>query len=224
MSLRSRAWTFSLVGAFLVALIIILLRLTVDARAALARGDGRLDAGAPLEAISHYCDAARAAYPGNPYASQALERLWLLGQAQQTGQQASDENEKHVVERHALEAFRAALLATRSFYVPRWADLQVANDRLAGIYARWEGRNARHSPSTFEQRHHWHLEKLNSIPGPKVLWVVTALVGLAIWLAAVAAFIVKALTPDMRLKRGPALGSALAFLCGFGLFLLGLCQ
>ncbi len=224
MQSRTRAWALSLTGAILVALGFVLVRLTLEARSSLILADARMDAGEVSEAIAHYLDAARASYPGNPYARQAFDRLWQLATPSQAAPLATSPGEETEVVRQALEAFRAAVLSTRSVYVSRGAHLGEANARLAEIYARREGRNARPDARAFEQRRQWHLHRLAVIPGPKLLWVVTALLGLAMWLGAVAAFITKALTPNMRIKRGPALGAGLAFVCGFGLFLLGLIQ
>lgn len=223
MQSRTRAWALSLSGAILVALGFVLLRLTLEARSSLNLADARKDAGEVSEAIAHYLDAARASYPGNPFAKQALDRLWQLASPAQLPLATPPGEEPEVV-RQALEAFRAAVLSTRSFYVSRASKLDEANARLAEIYARREGRNARPVARAFEQRRQWHVQRLAVIPGPKLVWVVTALVGLIIWLGAIAAFITKALTPSMRVKRGPALGAGLAFVCGFGLFLLGLIQ
>lgn len=206
------------------ALGFVLLRLTLEARSSLILADARKDAGEVSEAIAHYLDAARASYPGNPFAKQAFDRLWQLAAPSQRAPLVTSPGEEPEVVRQSLEAYRAAVLSTRSVYVSRASNLSEANARLAEIYAHRESRNARSSAGKFEQRRQWHLQRLAVIPGPKLLWVVTALLGLLMWVGAVAAFITKALTPNMRLKRGPALGAGLAFVCGFGLFLLGLIQ
>lgn len=199
------------------ALAVVLARLTWEARAALQRGDVRSAQGASVEAMSHYLDAARAHYPGNPYAGQALDRLLGMAESGPDGTAVSDEKA-----RRALEHFRAAVLATRSVYVPRAADLERTNARLAELYARWETRGRPSVPSDLAGRRRWHLEKLTKLPGPSLAWSILALLGLALWLAAVAAFITRALTPNMKIIRGPALGAGLAFICGLALFLIGL--
>lgn len=204
------------------AVVVVIGRLTWEARTALRNGDARKGEGAASEAVAHYLDAARAHYPGNPYAGEALDRLLGMAEASPGGEAVNE----HVA-RRALEAFRAAVLATRSVYVPRAADLENVNARLAAMYARSETRGrpgVAVNAVELSRRQQWHLEKLTPLPGPSLLWSVVALLGLAIWLSAVAAFITRALTPNMKIVRGPALGAGLAFVCGLTLFLLGLAQ
>ena len=74
----------------------------------------------------------------------------------------------------------------------------------------------------FEQRRAWHLERLLARPGPSLPATFAALGGLALWLGAAVLFIRRGLDRGLRLQRGWATASAVAFFIGFTLFLLGL--
>lgn len=216
MSLRPRK-TWSLLGtALLLALLVVLGRLTWEARAGLARGRALETEGATLEAIAHHLDAARAFYPGNPYAALAFDRLETLAFPSPDAPANAD------VERRALEALRTAVLATRSIYLPHAAAFRKANERLATLYARWESVGQADTPESLARRESFHRDKLNALPGPRPLPALVALAGLFLWVGGAWAFMTRGLTPALNLNRGPALGAVLAFVMGLALFLLGL--
>jgi hypothetical protein len=123
--------------------------------------------------------------------------------------------------RPALEAIRAALLGTRSSYTPHAGRLPEVERRLSEIYARLE--DPRVEPgASLEMRAAWHASRLARHPGPLVKHVLLALLGLALWLGGVVAFVRRGLDAGLRLRRGPALAAALAFALGFALFVTGL--
>jgi hypothetical protein len=222
---RVKSWFQTAAGGLTAALLVVVLRLTWDAHKYASYGEQQAANHAYPEACAAFMDAARMYYPGNPYANLAFARLLELADAAATlGPVVAPD-----LERRALEAFRIAALATRSTYVPHAAELEKVNERLAGIYARWEldakgaYKSAPGVPSaSYQQRQQWHLEKLRGVPGPSWLWSSAGLFGLAIAIGAVVLFIAKALTPALKLQRGPALGAGLAFVLGFTLFLLGI--
>lgn len=225
MSSRFKSAVQTTLGALAVALLVLVLRLTWDARQFAEQGEAHVRAGAYVEACAAFMDAARSYYPGNPYANLAFSRLLQLADLppETPGVAAAE------LTRRALEAFRMAALATRSVYVPHGAELATVNERLAGIYAKWEQEmsGAYRQPvrgSTLAARKAWHLGKLQVVPGPSWLWSGVGLLGLGLSLSAMALFITKALSPTLKLERGPALGAGLAFVVGFALFLLGLTQ
>ncbi|MDX2018649.1 MAG: hypothetical protein SF187_00305 [Deltaproteobacteria bacterium] len=225
MSSRFRSAVQTALGALAVALLVLVLRLTWDARQFAQQAEVHVRAGAYVEACASFMDAARSYYPGNPYANLAFARLLQLADvpAETPGAATAE------LPRRALEAFRMAALATRSVYVPHAAELVVVNERLAAIYAKWEQetQGAYRQPvrgTALAARQAWHLEKLKTVPGPSWLWSGVGLLGLGVSLAAMALFITKALSPTLKLERGPALGAGLAFVVGFALFLLGLTQ
>ena len=101
MAKSSRPRTGSLLAAAAaVALLALVLRLGLESRAELGRARAAEAAGSDREAIAFYLDAARAYFPGNPYAGRAFDGLWALAAR---AQQARDGD----VERRALDAFRA---------------------------------------------------------------------------------------------------------------------
>jgi hypothetical protein len=198
----------------LAALAVVVVRVAVDSRAALragqaaeARGDGR-------EAVRHYLDAARLYLPGSPTVREALDRLDGLARA---AEQRGDGS----AARAALEAIRAALLGTRSFYTPFEERLPGVEARLARLYA--EAEDARVDPgASLEARRAWHAARLAAHPGPSVPYAFMALGGLALWLGAAVGFVRKGLDAGLRLRRGPALAAGIAFAVGFALFVTGL--
>jgi hypothetical protein len=116
---------------------------------------------------------------------------------------------------------RAAILGTRSFYTPSAERLPDVDRRLAGIYARSED-PAVAPGASLATREAWHLDKLSRPPGPHTGWTLAALLGLALWLGAALAFFTRGLDRALRVQPAPALLSAVAFLAGISLFVVGL--
>jgi hypothetical protein len=153
--------------------------------------------------------------PGNPYVVRALDAL----------QASADRAEKggdKALARRALEAMRAALLGTRSFYTPHGERLPGIEGRLARLYAESEGSARVGAVESVEARTAWHRERLGRRPGPATLPVMLALGGLALWLGAALAFFFKGLDPLLRLRTGRAIAAGVAFLIGFAMFVAGL--
>lgn len=198
-------------GLLLAALGIVVGRLVVDGRAALRAGDHHAGKGDKGEAIRRYGDAARLYVPGAPHVAAARARLQALA-TEAEGRGDLD------TARRALEAERAALLGTRSFFTPGADRLQAIDGALARLYAALED-PARGTP---EARVAWHAERLARRPGPALGPSLLALGGFALWIAAAVAFATRGLDRSMRLRRGAAAGAAAAFVLGFVLFLVGL--
>jgi len=155
--MTGRRWLLVAVGVAL-ALAVVAARLLVDARSALRAGQAAEGRGDRLEAIRHYQDAARLYLPASPYVRGALDRLEALAAA---AAQAGDGPSV----RAALEAERAAILATRSLYIPYRSRLPDVEQRLARLLAAAEDRSVAPGVS-FESRVAWHLERLTRRPGP----------------------------------------------------------
>jgi hypothetical protein len=201
-----------MVGA--VALAVVVVRVAVDAHAALRAGEAAQARGDGREAVRQYLDAARLYLPGSPTVRAALDRLdGMAAAAEQRGDLASA--------RAALEAIRAALLGTRSFYTPFAERLPGVEARLARIYAETEDPRVDPGASP-EARRAWHLARLARHPGPSVPYAAMALGGLFLWLGAAVGFVRTGLDAGLRLRRGPALAAGLAFALGFALFVTGL--
>jgi hypothetical protein len=210
---RASTWPLWLAGV-LVALGVLVVRVALDGRRALRAGEAAEARGERGEAIRHYLDAARFYLPGSPTVRRALDHLQRLAAvAQAAGDPAA--------ERPPLEAIRAALLGTRSFYTPHAARLPEVERRLAEVYAQLE--DPRVEPGASPQmRAAWHASRLSRHPGPILKYVILALLGLALWLAGVVAFVRRGLDAGLRLRRGPALAAGVVFAVGFALFVTGL--
>lgn len=208
-----RPWTLAGVGVVL-AFCIVGARLLWDARANLMAGEQAETQGDRHAAIRHYQDAARLYLPGSPYVRRALDRLEAVAaSATQAGDGPSL--------RAALEAERAAILATRWLLIPNASRLPAIEQRLAQVLAANEERSVAPGVS-FEARTAWHLERLRHRPGPSLPYVLLALLGLVLWVGSAVAFFRKGLDGEMRLRRPHAMIIGIVFVAGLGMFLIGL--
>jgi hypothetical protein len=206
-------WLF-IAAAVVLALVVVCVRLLVDARSALVAGERAETRGDRLEAIRHYQDAARMYLPASPYVRDALDRLdALAAAATQSGDGPSV--------RAALEAERAAILATRWLVIPNQSRLPQLERRLAQVLAATEDRSVAPGVS-FEARAAWHLERLARRPGPALPYVLLALAGLGLWVGGIVGFLRKGLDANLRLRLRQAVVAGIAFALGLGLFLAGL--
>ncbi|HJX51254.1 MAG TPA: hypothetical protein VJ801_00680 [Polyangia bacterium] len=210
---RHPRWLLVAVGAGL-ALIVVSVRLLHDSRSALHAGEMSEARGDRLEAIRHYQDAARLYLPASPYVRDALNRLEALATA---AAQAGDGPSV----RAALEAERAAILATRSLYIPSGSRLPNIERRLAQVLAATEDRSVAPGAS-FEARTAWHLERLARRPGPALAHVLLALAGLVLWVGSAIGFVSRGLDPKLRLRRRNAAIAGVTFALGLAMFLVGL--
>lgn len=212
-TLRSRTrllW----VGGVLLGLAVLVARVAIDARGALRAGEAAEARGESAVAVRHYLDAARLYLPGDPAARLAVEHLDRLA----VGAEAAHDP---AAARAALEAIRAALLGTRSFYTPQAGRLPDVERRLAALYAQLEDPRVEPGASV-EQRAAWHAARLARHPGPTAGYVVMALLGFALWLAAAVGFLRGGVDAGLRLRRRPALAAGIVFVIGFALFVVGL--
>lgn len=208
-----RRWLLVAVGLAL-AVVVVAVRLLYDSRGALHAGEMSETRGDRPEAIRHYQDAARLYLPASPYVRDALDRLEALAAA---AAQAGDGPSL----RAALEAERAAILATRSLYIPNGSRLPDLERRLARVLAATEDRSVAPGVS-FEARTAWHLERLARRPGPALAYVLLALVGLALWVGSAIGFVSRGLDARLRLRRPHAVIAGITFALGLAMFLIGL--
>jgi len=210
---RHSRWLLVAVGVGL-ARVVVVVRLLVDSRSALHAGERSEARGDRLEAVRHYQDAARLYLPASPYVREALDRLEALAAtAAQSGDGPSV--------RAALEAERAAILATRSLFIPNSSRLTDIEHRLARLLASAEDRSVAPGVS-FEGRAAWHLERLARRPGPALPHVVLALAGLGFWVGGAIGFFSSGLDAKLHLRRPQAIIAGVTFALGLAMFLIGL--
>jgi hypothetical protein len=201
-------------AALLLGLLVVVVRVAVDSRSALRQGEEAQARGDDAEAVRRYLDAARLYLPGSPWAARALDRLDAIASA-------AERTHDRPTARRALEAMRAAILGTRSFYTPSLARLAGVDDRLARSYA--EGEDPAVDPgASLQSRTAWHAARLARRPGPVLGFAVVALVGLGMWLGAAVGFVRRGLDASLHLRRTPAITMGVLFALGMALFLAGL--
>lgn len=211
--MTGRRWLLVAVGVAL-ALAVVAARLLVDARSALRAGQASEGRGDRLEAIRHYQDAARLYLPASPYVRGALDRLEAVAAA---AAQAGDGPSV----RAALEAERAAILATRSLYIPHRSRLPNIEQRLSRLLAAAEDRSVAPGVS-FESRAAWHLERLTRRPGPSLAHTLLALAGLVLWVGSAVGFCSQGLDAKLHLRQPYAIIAGVTFIVGMAMFLAGL--
>ena len=197
-----------------VLVLVLGLRVVTASRAELAEGESLRHAGQVDAAIAHYRRAARWYAPGNPYCGEALAQLATLGR----DAEAAGDTDRALA---AYRSIRGAILGARSFYVPHRAELEHADERIAGILGSLPPPpiDAHLSP---EERTAAHLALLEAPARPRVRYGVLALIGLATWIAAAFAFVSRAVDEQGRLVARAARLWGAAWIVGFGLFLTGL--
>ena len=209
---RWRGQILVVLGGLFLALVVVVVRLLVDARSACREAAAAEESDDSALAIRRYLDAGRLYVPGSPYMRRALDRLDAIGVAAVT-------RGDYPTARAAFEAERAAMLGTRSFYTPYQSRLPELERRLARLLAATEENPG---STTFEERTRWHLERLGEHPRPKNSMVALALFGLALWVTSAVLFFRKGVDAGLVLHRTPAILASAGFLVGLVLFLVGL--
>jgi hypothetical protein len=165
-------------------------------------------------AVIHYRRAARWYAPGSPFHVEALSRLGTIGaQAEQRGDSE--------LALSAYRAVRAAIMSTRSFYIPEQARLRAADERIATLMAALPAPPMDAGKSR-EQLRREHLALLEANSDPNLLWTLILLAGFAAFVGGTFAFIRRAIDAQDRFIRREALRWSAVIVVGFGVFLLGL--
>ncbi|HEX2676272.1 MAG TPA: hypothetical protein VHM19_06520 [Polyangiales bacterium] len=201
-------------GIAAVVLSVLLVRVLGSARQELHEADALLAQSDLDGAIVHYRRAARWYAPGSPYHVEALDRLAKL---------ASEAEGRGEIDRalRAHRAVRAAIMATRSFYIPERERLRRANDRIAALMAEQPapGMDAGKSKDQIRRE---HLALLEHDPSPNVLWTCLLLLGFASWVSAAFVFSVRAIDDQDHWVPAEAKKWGTVIVLGFGLFVLGM--
>lgn len=190
------------------------LRVVTSAAGELRAADEYRARGDIEAAVVHYRRAARWYAPGSPYHVQALTHLASIGaQAERKG-----DTELALA---AYRAIRAAIMSTRSFYVPEQDRLRAADERIAALMASLPPPPMDAGKSR-EQLRREHLALLREDPGPSVFWSLVLLLGFGTWVAGAFAFTLRAIDEQDRFIRREALRWSAVIGVGFGLFVLGM--
>ena len=190
------------------------LRVVTSAASELRTGDRYREHGEHEAALIHYRRAARWYAPGSPYHVEALTRLGRMGAE---AEQRADVD----LALAAYRAIRAAIMSTRSFYVPERERLRAADERIAVLMAGLPP-PAMDAGKSREQLRKEHLALLQADPGPSALWSLVLLAGFALWVCSAFAFTVRAVDDQDRFVRREALRWGTLIAVGFGLFVLGM--
>jgi hypothetical protein len=203
-----------LVAVVLAVLVLLAVRVSSSARSELdeARSlDGR---GDRVSSIAHYRRAARMIVPLAPTSEEALTRLATIGTE---AEEAGDLD----LALSAWRSIRAAILGSRSFYVPFRDRLEEADRHIAHLMAQQPAAPIEASASP-EEREAAHLALLEAEVGPSPWWSLVALAGLATWVSAAFLFATRAFGDDDALVPREARRWAGVFVVGFFFFALGL--
>lgn len=198
-----------------VVLGIVALRVVLASRQAWLEGERHRAAGQLEMAVTSYRRAARWYTPANIYNGRALDALETIAR------QAAARGE-HDEALHAWRSIRAAILASRSFYVPHRDRLDRADRAIATEMAAAEALPidaGKGTPAVREE----HLRLLQSATERRpVFWSFLALAGFATWVSGAFAFALRAIDDDERLISSEARRSGTVFIAGLALFTLGL--
>lgn len=201
-------------GSIGVILFVLSVKVLTSARAELAEGHRWQESGSVESAVTHYRRAARWYLPVNPYADEALDALDTIGVAAEA---AGDP----ALALSAHRSIRAAIQASRSFYVPNRERLARADEHIASLMARVEVPPV-DAMRTEAERHDLHLALLREDRDPSVLWAFLALLGLGTWIGAALLFASRAIDENDRIAPLEARRWGTMFVVGFCLFVLGL--
>jgi hypothetical protein len=190
------------------------LRVVTSAASELRSGERYQQAGQTEAALIHYRRAGRWYAPGSPYHVEALVRLGRIG---------ADAEQRGDVDLAlaAYRAIRAAIMSTRSFYVPEAERLRAADERIAVLMASLPP-PAMDAGKSREQLRQEHLALLRADPSPRASWSLVLLLGFGLWVGSAFAFTLRAVDDQDRFVRREVLRWGALIAVGFGLFVLGM--
>lgn len=210
----SRQTALRIAAVVLAVLVLFAVRVSSSARSELAEARSLEAQGDRAASVAHYRRAARMTVPLAPTSDEALARLAAIG-AEAEGAGDSD------LALSAWRSVRAAILGSRSFYVPARDRLEEADRHIAHLMAQQPAAPIEASASP-EEREAAHLALLEAEVGPSPGWSIVALVGLAMWISAAFLFATRAFGEDDALVPREARKWAGVFVVGFFFFALGL--
>lgn len=192
-----------IVAFALAALGALAIRVVVEGRAALARGDEARAAGRTGESIRAYETAARWYLPLASHVEEAYAKLRTLA--------ASSDRQ---VSLSAWRAIRGAARATRTVWQPHADDLAAADAAIATLSASAAGA-ATSDPA-------WHATRLAEDRRARVWLLVLSGVGLALVLGGAVLLVRRGMDAGGRLVRRPAMAAGAAIVLGAACWAVGL--
>lgn len=204
--LRLGARGLTVVGVLLAVLAV---RVVSSARAELHRADQLRAQGDVDGAILIYRRAARWYAPGNPYCTEALDRLAEIAEEAR----ANEEPERALL---AHRAVRGAILSTRSAFVPHAERLERAETAIAEL----SGELAPAARRAETQRS--IAASMRAPERPHIGWTLLLLFGWLAWTGGAFAFATRALDAEDRVVPRQAQLWGTTVVVGFGLFVIGM--
>lgn len=210
--LMRNAMRLSAIALLLLATVAV--RVVSSAAQELQRGDACAANGELDAAVVHYRRAARWYAPGSPYSSRALGRLGSLGAA-------AERRGDSELALSAYRAIRAAVMSTRSWYVPERERLAAADERIASLMA-VQPPPPMDAGKSVQQLRGEHLALLQAETGPRLGWTLVLLLGFFGWVAGAFALSLRAVDADNRIVARELRRWGALVVVGFALFVLGM--
>jgi hypothetical protein len=185
------------------------LRVVLEGRAALARGDDAMEHDRALDAIRAYEAAARWYLPFAPHVDTAYDRLRAVTTASEPGLRLA-----------AWRAIRSAARVTRSAWTPHRADLAAADAAIAELSAQMP--TSTPAGETTAAREAWYRSRLARDARAKPEAAALAGFGIILWLIGGYVLARRGVSASGRLIRSPALVGGLMILVGVACWSIGL--
>jgi hypothetical protein len=196
-------------------LVLLAVRVLVGAQDELRRAEQLRAAGDVDAAVVHYRRAARLYVPAGPHVGEALGALASIArEAESAGASA-----------RALAAWRsvhAAILASRSFYVPHEAALAEADARIAALVAAEPPAVDAARPVGVREAAYRRALTRAAAADPSRLAVFVLLAGFAGWVGGALALLLRGFDSESRVRMPEVRRSGLVMLVGFVGFVAGL--
>ncbi|MBI5427364.1 MAG: hypothetical protein HZA02_03700 [Nitrospinae bacterium] len=191
------------------------LKVYLNAAAELRQGDEYSAKGLPDQAAVHYERSIRWYLPGLNDGENAAEGLWKT--AAQYESRGDIEN--------ALSSYRllrGAFYSARSFFTPGRKWIGRCNEKIAELMAGRPPFSAADRAKSLERRKSEALSLLSTEKPPFIQWALLSELGFFGWVACAFLFVVKAMTPQGRIKTRQALLLSGAWAAFYGLWILGM--
>lgn len=189
-------------------------RVVASSRSELIEARRLSEKGDIAGSIVHFRRAARWYAPASPYHVQALSEL---GKIAREAERRADKP----LALSAYRAIRAAIMSTRSFYIPERDRLNAANRRIADLMASQPPPPIDAGKSREALRKE-HLALLEAQKGPNIFWTCVLLLGFVAWVGGAFLFSIRAIDDTDRFNWSEARRWGTIIVVGFGVFVLAM--